>query len=309
LGVDFRLIPQFEEKVLEHRDGHYVVQDWKGNVCEISDDFDVTYLRQAKDFVTRRWIRCPVETREDWNELRQRYQLDSPGRFPDEFVQRCTQAKGREWVLQISFPGPFWIMREWCGFEGLCMMMVEQPDLVEEMSDFWRGFVSGILEQLCRHVTPDAVFISEDMAYKGKSMISMDMARGFCMPCWRDWSGQLRSAGVPIIDMDSDGFIGELIPLWIEAGINVCDPLEVAAGCDIVEMRQRFGHSIAFRQGVDKRAIAAGGQALQDELSRIEPVVKDGGYIPGCDHGVPPDISWPNFVDYSRRLAEMTGWL
>ena len=63
LGVDFRMIPQFEEKVLEHGDGHYVVQDWKGNVCEISDRFDVTYLRHAKDFVTRRWIRCPVENR------------------------------------------------------------------------------------------------------------------------------------------------------------------------------------------------------------------------------------------------------
>lgn len=28
-----------------------------------------------------------------------------------------------------------------------------------------------------------------------------------------------------------------------------------------------------------------------------------------CDHGVPPDISWPNFVEYSRLLAELTGWL
>ncbi|NQT13988.1 MAG: hypothetical protein HQ582_14635, partial [Planctomycetes bacterium] len=35
-GADFRLRPMFEEKVLEHRDGHYIVQDWKGNICEIS---------------------------------------------------------------------------------------------------------------------------------------------------------------------------------------------------------------------------------------------------------------------------------
>ena len=54
LDIDFRMIPQFEEKVLDHRDGHYIVQDWKGNVCEIADNFDVTYLRTARDFVTRR---------------------------------------------------------------------------------------------------------------------------------------------------------------------------------------------------------------------------------------------------------------
>jgi len=42
---------------------------------------------------------------------------------------------------------------------------------------------------------------------------------------------------------------------------------------------------------------------------RVAPLIEDGGYIPGCDHGVPADISWPNFVDYSRRPAQLTGWL
>ena len=51
------------------------------------------------------------------------------------------------------------------------------------------------------------------------------------------------------------------------------------------------------------------GQVIREELNRIEPVLKDGGYIPGCDHGVPSDISWPNFLDYARLLAQMTGWL
>lgn len=71
----------------------------------------------------------------------------------------------------------------------------------------------------------------------------------------------------------------------------------------------QFGHDIAFRQGVDKRCIAKGGESIRQELARIEPVIKDGGFIPGCDHGVPSDVSWNNFVDYCRLLAQMTGWL
>ena len=66
---------------------------------------------------------------------------------------------------------------------------------------------------------------------------------------------------------------------------------------------------MAYRGGVDKRAMARGGQTIRDELARLEPVVHDGGYIPSCDHGVPSDVSWPNFVDYARRLAQLTGWL
>jgi uroporphyrinogen decarboxylase len=129
------------------------------------------------------------------------------------------------------------------------------------------------------------------------------------MPCWTEWSKIASEAGVPIRDIDSDGFIGELIPLWIESGVNACDPIEVAAHCDINEFRAKFGHKMAYSGGVDKRCMAKGGQILRDEMKRIEPVVKDGGYIPGCDHGVPSDVSWPNFIDYSRQLAQMTGWL
>ncbi len=305
----FRMIPQFEEKILEHRDGHYVVQDWKGNICEISDKFDVSYLREPVDFVTRRWIKCPVETRDDWERMKLRYGIDSPGRFAENFAEQCTKLGERSSVLGIGFPGPFWQMREWCGFEGLCIMMVESPDLVDEMAAFWTDFVAAMLDRILQHITPDVVGICEDMAYKAKAMISPDMTRRFCMPSYRRWCGRLRSAGVPIIDMDSDGCVEELIPLWIEAGINVCDPLEVAAHNDINEYRRRFGKSMAYRQGVDKRAIAKGGGAIREELRRLEPVVESGGFIPGCDHGVPADVSWPAFVDYAALLAKMTGWL
>ena len=309
LDVSFLMIPQFEEKVIERKQHSLIVQDWKGNICEISDKFDVTYLREAKDFVTRRWIKCPVENRHDWEQIKTRYDPDSPERLPGDFPDYCQNAKHRDHVLAVAVAGPFWQLREWCGFEGLCIMMIEQPELVAEMAQFWKDFVSRLLERILDHIIFDQLHISEDMAYKAKAMISPEMTRQFCASSWTTWTKQVRKAGVPIVDMDSDGFIGELIPLWIQSGINVCDPIEVAAHCDINEFRREFKHKMAYRQGVDKRCLAKGGQVIRAELARIEPVVQDGGYIPGCDHGVPPDVSWPNFVDYARILAQMTGWL
>jgi len=188
-------------------------------------------------------------------------------------------------------------------------MMVEQPDWVDEMAAFWSDFVAEVLRRLLEGVVPDVVHISEDMAYKGASMISPAMVRRFCMPAWRRWSQMARAAGVPVVDVNSDGNVAELVPLWIDAGVNVCDPVEVAAGNDIVALRRAHGRRMAYRGGVDKRAMARGGDVIRAELARVEPVVRDGGYIPSCDHGVPADVSWPDFVDYSRLLAEMTGWL
>jgi len=94
---------------------------------------------------------------------------------------------------------------------------------------------------------------------------------------------------------------------WAAVG-EVCDPVEVAAHNDLVEYRRLHGRKMAYIGGVDKRAMAKGGSAIRRELARLEPVIFGGGYIPGCDHGVPSDISWPDFLDYCRLLAKMTGW-
>lgn len=310
LKISFDPCPPFEEKILERQGNHLIVQDYKGAIVEIEDKYDFSYLRYAKDFVTRKWHKFPVETKEDWEEMKRRFDPHSPKRVDEEIEEKAKLLKNRDWVLTIGIPGPFWQMRDWCGLENLCIFMIEKPHLVAEMSDFWRDFVSQVLIKFVGKVQVDSVIISEDMAYKGKSMISPAMVRKFLLPCWKEWSEILRNSGCELIILDSDGYVGELIPIWIEAGINCTLPLEIAAGNDPVELRRRFGKNIAFIGGIDKRKIAKGGRELQEELERIVPfMLKDGGYIPSCDHAVPPDISWENFLHYSRLLAKYTGWL
>ncbi len=307
--VDERMIPQFEEKVIERRERTQIVQDWKGNICEIGNEFTVEYLRNAIDFVTRRWIKCPVESRADWNEMKKRYDWNTPSRLPEDAAAVGRRIADRTWPVGLYFSGPFWQLREWLGFENLCTMFLDDPALVRDMILFWEEHVIQLIKKALSYTTLDFVHISEDMAYKCFSMISPAMCREFLLPTWKRWGEAIRNGGVPIYDCDSDGYIGELIPLWIEAGINVCDPIEVAAGNDIAAFRKKFGRNMAYRGGIDKRAMAKGGKVLEDEMKRIEPVVHSGGYIPSCDHGVPSDVSWPNFVQYCKLLGQMTGWL
>lgn len=307
--VDTRMIPQFEEKVLERRARSQVVQDWKGNICEIGNEFTVEYLRAARDFCTRRWIRCPVESWADWEAMQARYDAESPARLPDKAPELGRELADRAHVVGLGFPGPFWQLREWVGFEGLCLLFYDDPALVRDMVRFWERFIARLLERTFACTTLDFVHVSEDCAYKRFCMASPATMREFMLPTYRTWGEIARGAGCPIYAMDSDGFIGELIPLWIEAGINVCDPIEVAAGNDLAAFRRDFGRKMAYRGGIDKRAMAKGGTVIAAELARLAPIIADGGYIPGCDHAVPADVSWPCYVDYVGRLARLTGWL
>ena len=308
-GVEQRMMPMFEEKVIEVRPTSQVVQDWKGNICEIGLEFSPIYLRNAIDFVTRRWIKCPVESRADWEEVKWRYNPDDPARLPAQAAELSGRLRERDHYITWSFNGPFWQLREWCGFEGLCLLLVEDPAFVREMCEFWTDYVLRVLRNGFRYVVPDEIHLSEDMAFKAHSMISPAMTREFLKPSYDAWHSALRQAGVKVFSMDSDGYVGELIPIWIESGFDVCDPMEVAAHNDLVACRREFGHQIAFRGGVDKRAMAKGGDVLKAEIDRLAPVVADGGYIPSCDHGVPADVPWTNYVETTRLLAQVTGWL
>ena len=308
-SISERMIPQFEEKVIEKKGDSQIVQDWKGNVCEIGSEFGVEYLNNVSDFVTRRWIKCPVENRSDWEDMKKRYHPEEPSRLSADAGSIGQKLKNREHFIGFHFSGPYWQLREWLGFEGLSMMFYDDPELVKDMIKFWEKYVLCLLERAFEYCVPDMVHISEDMAYKGYSMLSPKMTEEFLLPVWSSWAALIKKAGVPVYALDSDGYIGELIPIWIDAGFNACDPMEVAAGNDIVEYRRKFGNKMAFRGGVDKREMAKGGKYIENELRRLEPVILRGGYIPGCDHGVPSDVSWKDFVDYVRLLAKHTGWL
>jgi len=139
LGVSFKMIPQFEEEVLEHTsEGTYIVRDWMGAITEISDKYDYTYIREAKDFVTRRWHKFPVEDRGDWKEkMKPRYDPQDPQRFPEDLEERCSKLQEARSPVTFKFNGPFWQLREWVGFENLCKMMIREEDFVQEMIDFW----------------------------------------------------------------------------------------------------------------------------------------------------------------------------
>ena len=309
LPVNERMIPTFEEKIIEEKSDSRIVQDWKGNICEIGKEYTVEYLRNAMDFVTRRWIKCPVENEQDWQEMKRRYDPDAPERLPADAAGMKRALADREYPLTLNFSGPFWQLREWLGFEELCTAFYDNPRLLHDMLDFWSDYLLRLMKRAFDFVVPDCVHISEDMAYKKFSMISPEMTRQYLLPVWRKWGEAIRAAGVPVYAIDSDGFIGELIPIWIEAGVNACDPIEVAAGNDIVQMRREFGRDMAFCGGVDKRAMAKGGTIIEAELARLAPVIAGGGFIPSCDHGVPADVSWPDYCHYVELLARMTGWL
>jgi uroporphyrinogen decarboxylase len=105
----------------------------------------------------------------------------------------------------------------------------------------------------------------------------------------------LRASGIDCIFVDSDGLIDELIPLWMEVGINGFSPLEVAAGSDALALKKQYGDDIVIAGSIDKRALIWGGSAIDDEVAKARALMDLGQYFPAVDHSVPPEVPLGNW--------------
>jgi len=118
----------------------------------------------------------------------------------------------------------------------------------------------------------------------------------------------LRDNGVDIIYLDSDGNIEDLLPIWVDCGINMFYPFEVAAGMDTLSVRKRYGKNVIISGNIDKRALAAGKSAIDGELERCRVLLRDGGFFPSCDHHVPPNVPLENMVYFVNELRKLSAY-
>jgi len=200
----------------------------------------------------------------------------------------------------------FWRVRDWVGFEGLCMMFHDNPGLVHEMMDHVVELTMAVLDEPLRRVDVDYVYFNEDMAYKTASMISPALVKEFLWPRYRRLVRFFRERGVSLLIMDCDGYNGELIPLWLDVGINAVSPIEIAANNDPVAYRKKYGKRLLMMGGIDKRELRFDKARVRREvMSKVPWLVEQGGYIPAVDHGVPPDIPLRNFLYMCELIKEI----
>ena len=192
------------------------------------------------------------------------------------------------------------------GIERLSYTMVDDPTLIEEMYEHLEYYLVETIKPALNEIEFDFAHFWEDMAYKTGSLVSPDFMKKHAVPRYRRMNELLRSHGIDIITLDCDGYIWELIPIWLDGGINGVLPNEVAAGMDVVELRKKFGKNLIIGGGIDKRALARGKKDIEKEvMARVPQLLSTGGYFPSVDHLVPSDISFANFMHYLEVIRKL----
>jgi len=294
------IYPLFEYKVLEERGDVIISQDERGHIRED---------KKGRGSIAN-IIKPLVASREDWEKVKaERLQLKLEGRLPANWAEVRKEYKNRDFVLAVGghsgLCGIYHPTRYLMGPIQLLYAFHDDPELVRDIMTHLADLQIYLIDQVLNEIDVDFCYACEDLGFKTSSFISPAMFREFMLPCYKRLTGMLRDHGVKIMVVDSDGYNWKLIPLFMEGGVTCMGPMEVAAGMDVVEVRKAFP-KFQIIGGIDKRIMAEGKSAIDAEVERkVPPLVEQGGYIPCCDHSVPPDVSWENFRHYRHRLTEL----
>ncbi len=280
--------PQFEKVVVEEKDGQITYYDEEGALR--IDRIDA----QGSGFVTRKWLKFPVENRDDFIKMTERYNPDDLGRRYPNFDNAKEVSKTSDRPIMFIVYGFYWTLRQWMGFEGLSIAFYDMPDLIDEMLDFVLDFNVRLIRNHLQGAKIDNLMISEDMAYKTASMVSPKVVREKFVPRYRELIQEAKRICADKVFIDSDGHISELIPLWIESGISGVCPVEIASE-DLLEYAKQFPEFV-FIGGLDKRVLSKGKFEVENEVfPKTRALYPRLGWIPAVDHAVPADAKLENF--------------
>jgi len=305
LGLPIRTdaYPPFEPRIVEENEQGRIWVDENGIMVH-----DAGVGLNTPGFRTRSFLSHPVQNRDDWVRLRdERFDPHAPGRYPGDWAEQVARMRDDELPVRVTVQGLYWKARDWCGFENLSVMFYDDPMLVHAMMEHVTEFAMAVLERALHEVQIDQIMINEDMCFKEHAMISPGMFREFMLPRYKRMACFFHAHGVPIVAVDSDGYVGDLMPLWIEAGMDATFPLEIAAGNDPVAYRQTYGQDIAFIGCIDKREIRSKERTYQEVMGKVPWLIERGGYLPGFDHAVPPDVPLRSYLymcELIKAIAE-----
>lgn len=311
LGFDFNwgggvggssyLFPMFQTEVLRTEpDGSEVVRNGEGLIVKIKPGV-VSIPAHVGTSLTGR---------EAWEEMYLPRLTDCEARVNAEAIRgRYAEIERLGLPVCLSCGSLYGNIRNMLGVEDLAYLAADDEELYEE--------IIYTVGELCLKVagrvlalglTFDFGHFWEDICFKSGPLVRPSVFRELVGPWYKRITSLLKAHGVDIVSVDCDGKIDELVPVWLENGVNTMFPIEVGTWrASFDNWRRIYGKDLRGVGGMDKRVFAQDYAAVDREIERLKPIVDMGGYIPCPDHRIPPDAKWENVQYYCERFRKTFG--
>jgi uroporphyrinogen decarboxylase len=288
-GVDTS--PQLPVKVIKE-DSEYIIE---------RDSFGGIRRNHRDRSTTPEIIEAPCKSRQDWEKLKPR--LEPSDRRVDWISAlnsyHYERSRGKFIILDVGVG--YGQILQYVASTRLMLAIIKEPDWVIDMYETDTNLIIVMCEKMIRGgFSFDGALLECDLGYKNGLFFSPRHYENQLHPVFKKLCAYFRSRDMAVI-LHSCGNVKDLIPYFIEEGIDCLQPLEVKAGMDLIKLKEQYGDKMSFMGGIDVRLMEQDNiQLLEEEIKAKLNIAKvNGGYIYHSDHSVPKDVS---FKKYKRVI-------
>jgi len=286
----------------------------------VEEDDETKLVRNGSGALLRWWkthdgtpehVDFLVKDRASWDEHVRGHLTD-----PDTFRRRInfegyreTKQYCRRKSLHFCWSGVnvFECMHPVCGHEYMLMGMALDPDWVKDMCNVFADLIVHCQQILfSEEGPPDAVWYYEDMGFKQKPFMSPAMYMDIVWPAHKKTFDFAKSLDLPVI-VHSCGYVEQLVPGLIEAGMDCLQAMEVKAGMDVVELKKKYGDRISLMGGLDIRALETNdlGAVELELIAKVPAAMEGGGFMLHTDHSVSSRVNYETYKYFVQRGLEI----
>ena len=270
-------------------------------VRDISDANGVIHRESKLQSFPPAPISSLINNMRDWLEYKSRLAVNS-SRISDDSLNSYKRAVGEgDRYMILTSREPVWYALNMFEKEESLVKIIEEPELLYDIASHFTDFTIGMIEELnSKGYYFDAFWFFSDLCYKNGMMFSPGFYREVALPLHKKLFNFIKDRNMQII-CHCCGNLKQILPFWIESGIDCIQPMEVRAGNDVREFKQLYGNQISFMGNISVDIMSTTKDAIEEEVrSKVTAAKQGGGYIYHCDHSLPPSVSLEN---YKHTLA------
>jgi uroporphyrinogen decarboxylase len=184
-----------------------------------------------------------------------------------------------------------------------CVKMIEEPRAViaehEALIEVYLCRLGKILDKFGRYI--QLITLSDDMGTQDRPMCRPRLIEQFSAPYLRRFCDFVHRNSDVKVFLHNCGSIKALIPLLIESGVDVLNPVQISAGnMDPAQLKAEFGERIIFwGGGCDTQNILAA-QSPAQVAANVRELVRvfkpGGGFVFNQVHNIMGDVPPENII-------------
>ncbi len=190
------------------------------------------------------------------------------------------------------------------GFETFFKLLVKEKEFIKSIIKDMNNYSIAVAQKTVQ-IGGKYIYITCDLGYKGRSIISPRMFREFFKPGIKKFCESVHKEGGKVI-LHSCGYVGDLLSDLVDTGIDALHPIESDAGNDIIEIQKQYGKKLTLIGNVPIGLLTHGTplETYNYVKNLIKNVSINGGHIISSSHSVTQWCKLKNFLAYYKAVED-----